>query len=433
MANFQTGLYHPSFLSLKVDTYINFDNIRELDDSVKAVYFHEYTHFLQDITTAFGLNNMWQTYDRIRQVIYEAQNCKEDLVIPMNSKTVVAQYDLFKARESILGDKGIKELVGANRDISVVDVTIDEDENIERVLPNGKIKILRVKLQSENEDLYDYSFGASAVMESMAYLMEQKFGIIETGNLFPYCSVKKLASYVCERISLNDEYIFALCDIALMSNYPGINLYLILLEIRNKDFYPNCSKDIYTFGNEVLKENGWNILKEYEISKQEFLLIFNQIYNLKEFEPTRIWLNTLIEESFEFRKNNIAFLLDLFIDKPFGNNWEMCVSKLGFPEMHNAESKRWFSAPLDLRDIEDSIHPIFLLAFWQLEDTLLSGQTSCKLISFCSESNQKDFVDDNCRVAPWKKFNKEKLCSFCSLWGSFGLHKKNIIQIKLVK
>jgi len=58
------------YLGLSID----FSNIQNLQPEAQALYFHEYVHFLQDITTTFGLSNSWNTYDRIRQIISLLRN-----------------------------------------------------------------------------------------------------------------------------------------------------------------------------------------------------------------------------------------------------------------------------------------------------------------------------------------------------------------------
>ena len=66
LESFKRGSYSPSFFKMEVLTTHSLSNLTELPPEVFATFFHEYLHFLQDITTTFGLINATMQVDRMK-------------------------------------------------------------------------------------------------------------------------------------------------------------------------------------------------------------------------------------------------------------------------------------------------------------------------------------------------------------------------------
>lgn len=62
------GLYSSSFLKMYLNTDENLENIFALSDPTSAAFLHEYVHFLQDITTIYGLQNSVHVVQYIKYV-----------------------------------------------------------------------------------------------------------------------------------------------------------------------------------------------------------------------------------------------------------------------------------------------------------------------------------------------------------------------------
>ena len=60
------GIYLPAFFFIKINTNESLIEIEKCKDRVKATYFHEYIHYLQDLFTLFGLRNI----NHIVNVVY---------------------------------------------------------------------------------------------------------------------------------------------------------------------------------------------------------------------------------------------------------------------------------------------------------------------------------------------------------------------------
>ena len=80
--------YYPSFLFLSLDSPENIEDLlsEEFDERTEALFVHEYTHFMQDITTYSGLIEISTKLDRFKWAVREASKQKE-LNIPFHPDT----------------------------------------------------------------------------------------------------------------------------------------------------------------------------------------------------------------------------------------------------------------------------------------------------------------------------------------------------------
>lgn len=263
----------------------------------------------------------------------------------------------------------------------------------------------------------------------MAYLLEKKFYNFYDPTDYPYNAAKLLAQYVCPKMAFNEEFIFTICDAALSSSYPGLLFYLCLLEIRQRDFNPKSSVELHHFCINVIEDRGWNIHGYFELSKNALSGILDALFKGEYIDHTREWFKYLIINGHNLRTKNPLFMLKLYThEDTFSGPWEDFVFKMGFPHIVDAKNNRFFPGPIPLKSIEDKIDPIYLIAISQLQDTLLSKSSRCKLEELCLASNQKIHVNDNCRNAPWNKCSEKELCAFAALWVNYGLNEKEIIK-----
>lgn len=426
--NDQLGIYRPSYLRIKINRPVDFSSLKNLPDDIKATYFHEYTHFLQDVTTPSGINGMWNTYDRIRQVIAFVQKTVGDIQLPIKISDVEKESDHFKAMQEIRRSYGLKYPYTDDGSFVVTGLKLITKPAMEKVVPGYRIRFVELLLENKQDQKYAYNFGSDAITESMAYLLEKRFYKSEPAVSFPYCSAQLLADFVCKRIAQNEEFLYTVCDVSLLSTYPGWMFYLILLEIEQQNFIPKCSEELFDFGVKVMEERGWKIWDDFAKSREALNIIVNNLCGIKELGPTRLWLKTIVNAGYNLRLKCPYFMIGLYKDEnTFGKCWEAVVATLGYPEMHDSENNRFFSPPLALKNLQNEIHPTFLLAFWQLHDLLLRNQLKCNLIDVCKQSKQKDYVNENCEKAPWLQADQELFCVFAALWVMFGFNKKKVI------
>jgi hypothetical protein len=330
--------------------------------------------------------------------------------------------------KAIKGDFNIPNTNWENGTHKVVKVKFESNPFLKILHPDQDIPIVKLTLENNFGKAREYLFGAAAVEESMAYLLEKKFYNFYDPPDYPYNAAKLLAQYVCPKMAFNEEFLFIICDAAMSSSYPGLLFYLCLLEINQRGFNPSSSARLHHFCLNVIQNRRWDIHVYFDNSKNALLGILDTLYQGEYIEYTREWFKYLIANGHNLRTSNPLFMVDLYNNEDtFTGPWEDFIFKMGFPHIVDSKDQRYFNGPIPLKDIENKIDPIYLIAISQLHDTLFLKSTKCKLEEVCVASNQKEHVNDNCRNAPWNKCSEATLCAFAALWANYGLNKMEVI------
>src|SRR5260221_14717441 len=64
------GFYAPSFFRMYINTDESLENMDAWSIQTSAAFLHEYVHYLQDLTTTYGLMNISYIVDFIKTVTY---------------------------------------------------------------------------------------------------------------------------------------------------------------------------------------------------------------------------------------------------------------------------------------------------------------------------------------------------------------------------
>jgi hypothetical protein len=424
------GGYVPSYLLIKIYTEAPLTEIKNLDVKDQRVFIHEYTHFLQNISGGFGHSHIWNTYDRLRQIIAGLQKTEsKQLHIPIKNGIVEEQKLFLKVMSSIEGSYAVKEIDDASANI--VSVELYKDQSFEKLHPNTDITFLRLQLKDSEKRESFYYFGESAISETMAYLMETKFFGPSAINNFPYRACQKLGEWMQSEITKNEEWLFAICDLALLSNYPGRIFYQVLLEMEQDNFQPKNAEEIYEYGIGIIDKMGFDIWKDFEKNKNGAIHVMKDLFNNSIFKQTLEWFNYILETGFQGRYQNPLFMLDLYREvAPFEGFWNNIYVQFGTPQLHNSLSERFFRAPYSLKDLELEIEPLFLLSLQQIHDTLIKGNYKCVLLECCRRSTNGLETDYRCVNGPWERANDELGCAYAVLWVGYGFQEKEIIVIE---
>lgn len=423
------GSFLPSYLLIKINTKDSLSNIRSLQKDDQAYFFHEYTHFLQNITTGFGHSHIWNTYDRLRQIISSQQkNGLPELQLPIDYNASETQRLFFRVMRAVSGSKHVT----ANTDddtCEIVSLMLVRDENFQKLYPDSNVFFIKTQIKDASGSTGDYMFGETAVSEAMAYLIETKFHVGAPFRNFPYRACKYLGKYLGTNFLSNDEWLFALCDIAMQSMYPGWMFYQILLEITQTGFNPGKTEDIYQFGETEILKHGMNIKNDFKAAKEGSIVVLKELFNQPFFNETLTWLLDIIEKGYEVRRMYPFFMLNLYREKDyFKGYWEDTIATFGTPQLYNYYSERFFRAPVSLSHIENQIEPLFLVCSQQVNNTLIGGKSDCELYTCCSSSKNGLVVDQRCHENPWERANDKMLCAYAALWASYGLNKKKVIM-----
>lgn len=430
--HFKFGAYVPSYLLMKINTPDSISNIKELRPEDQLTFIHEYTHYLQNITGCCGMSQIWSTYDQLRQVISnEQKNGEAEFSVPLSNDVIEKQKLFIRTLRTVSGSRYLSSSM-SDDSASIRNVRFVLDDNFQKLAPYAKTYFVEFDLIDAKGASEIYKFGDTAVSETMAYLMETKyFPISEEINNFPYRCCQKLGDWMKTDILKDNEILFALCDISLVSPYPGRAFYQILLEIVQKRISITNADEIYKFGEEVLQSIGFNIWDEFKNAKQGAITVLEEIFNHDIFKATVTWLKYILESGYQSRLLTPNFMLQLYRESnQYEGLWKNALAQFGTPMIYNYFEERFFSSPIELKQIETEIEPLFLIASQQVYNTLLKGynkdDNNCGLYRCCKKSPNA-VVDDRCIEAPWGRIKDEKLCAYAALWVLYGLSGKRMI------
>ena len=425
--HFVFGSYVPSYLLIKIRTVDPIDNIRDLIDADKAIFFHEYTHFLQNITGGFGHSHIWHTYDQLRQVVSEEQkNLSKIIKIPLSNEVMDQQRLFIRVMRTINGNKYVPEGID-DATASIESLKLVKDKNFDTLYPHAGMRFLNLHLKDENGNEGDYLFGDTAVSETMAYLIETKYFGESVFNNYPYRACRKLGERLQTDLLENDEWLFALCDVSLISNYPGRAFHQILLDMSQTGFVPNVAEDIYDYGLRLMYEKlKWRVWEDFEENKNGAIHVLNELTDYPIFKETVEWFKYILDFGYSERVAVPSMLLQIYREPDcFKGLWELAMARFGTPQIQNSVGERYFSAPLELKDKEEKIEPLFLLSLQQLNNTLIFGNSHCGLYKCCDKSPNVT-VDDRCKNSPWERAKDDNICAYGTLWRLYGFTKKNV-------
>jgi hypothetical protein len=430
--NMSYGKYLTSFFRIYIDTDIDLGHLKsdKLGDKEKGVFVHEYTHFLQNITSVFGLVHIWNTYDRLRQYIANIAKSEEmDLQLPLTGEIADQQRNLLIIRKMMEGDTRVPNHMN-DKETKITGHTYIKDEIYSQIYPDRpELLHLELELQDNIGVKIKYIFGEIAISETMAYLMEQKYYAGDPAPEYPYRVCQHLSEYLGTDLLDNNEILFALSDVSLLSAFPGKTFFQILKEMVDSGYVPKTAEQVFDYGISFLYRNGWQVFEEYEKNMDGAKYVITKLLPHQDMEETIEWIIYLLRAGFKIRKETPYVMIKLYREpKLFDGYWNNIMLQFGNPSLHNNSPIRYFKAPDDLSSIEDKIEPIHLLAVQEIRDTLIREKNKCELYSYCEKSKNGLKVDDRCLTSPWERAKDIRTCSYGALWKLYGLDNKNVIQ-----
>jgi hypothetical protein len=203
-----------------------------LDNDRVSILFHEYVHYLQNIATAAGYHSFRRALDGwrlFRETVGTNGTCAGSVSLTPERAEWIAQY-------LAIGDMFDGDVDVDLPDTFVVDsFDIDNVDAVPTTMPIGALTTLvtTVTLKGSAADLmganepYEYHFGSVAVMEGVAYELDQIVGRGASGKgtpkypspPFPYHVLRKLISHHLTNADIRS--ILRMGCLALMSNDPA--------------------------------------------------------------------------------------------------------------------------------------------------------------------------------------------------------------------
>lgn len=381
------GSYCPSFFNIQVNSCNDIYASSLLNSSV---LFHEYIHYMQDITTTAGYERLWNLLMKVNYLCLELQG-KSEVVIPYAIKN-----EAWKLNEEEEKDVDCHDDYRWTN-YKIVDIV--EKENKQVVL----------KIEAE-EGLHEVPFGAYQVEEIMAECCESTHPVYTPCNEYPYTLWEKFNDFFNCKLT---KYDFAkLSFVSLIHPCPGVIFYDILGGLK---FFKLEEMLELTFKRNVRHKR---MFRDYALASMKWLyggdfpgvfkwfrnsMIFNARYD--DYET----FIKLIGEPMLCPKSEFFYF--------FTNN--------GFPIVRDKQGNYGYGV-----EFEGDNDMYALVSLLSCVDMLL-GKSSlgCPLQTMCykfQKEEKKQRLSIDCAGTPWNYQHGDELCHFSKMWKSLGF--PNIVK-----
>lgn len=416
------GFFEPSLFHIHLAYDVKLDDWKNWPDEALFTYFHEYIHFLQDLTTTSGLYNIFVLDEYLKYAvnyIYDLPKGAFKVPVPVaNSGNNVLNNLIVLA-----GTRNSNNKLNEYQEATLA-ITGRANTNNKMVTLDGQnINLAEITVPTNYGDI---RLSGREIRESMARLGQKIAYRKELANNvvtlsqpnYPYKVVEQLSAYYNSPLIHNDEFLFALCDFALMYQHPA-KVLVQFLEITEQNpqltdyrmaiaFFRTCGQNVNGYGNTVSFD---------DLPKQTFALAYNGLrsrYKGFEHASLRNWFSEIMSKAIAIRLNTPFFMSDLVSQGNAKSNpyFEFFMNFLGSPLLTDDENRSYFynstKEKLKIRQLAR------LKAAGNILFTLNGDKFECKLYDYCKATGHCVNVD--CKNAPWKKAKLFCACPYGHLW-----------------
>ncbi len=442
----ECGSYLPGFFRMKLEFPFNESRfaLNNLPKRSQAAFFHEYIHFLQDISTFWALNNSYVYSEYIHlacNVIYRQPEGKA--LLPIKAA--------FDATNVAANQWVVKNTIGDYEEIDNLFIQKYKTKKVKCPFISPYVrKLTKVILHIQGNKKIE--FGARAIMEGMAYMIEKR---IAPGGRnpkeYPYLAAEYLAKFIYPEFADDDLRLIALCDTSLLFTQPGKIFVETLLYYKKTASLPSPEIIYQRFYNTPMLSMGQTsyLHKSYFdfatlVAERLKLYLNSTPYTFPiGLYGSLIGVQPLVaQECYDFRRaidNLIGFGIVIRQREPYfylklttggetsDNPWlRYAINTTGFPLIEDVNHD-YYKIPSSVitKDAMD-----FFFAIEQINNTFEKGQDICEMTEICGHSKGvQPPVDDRCYMAPWSRIGDTKLCPYAFLWKHWNLAKRQNVII----
>ena len=423
------GSYIPSFFEMNISTDSDDLSIDKLSNRDVTILFHEYIHFLQDFTTIYGLTAIYTHKEYISSVV--------NRIYKYGSKEFPVPFEIDDNNDNVLLNKYIyKFTLGDHSEIkkiTIKEITIKEITINNELLTNNFLKEIPSITLSVNNDDY-ITFGAIAIMENMAYIMERCCSpcSYKKSPEFPYQVAEKVAEFYSPEFAKDQYKVLALCDISLQSSNPGVFFVKVMKGIEEnrisfetpESVYDHLyTLDVYDYGT-LEQKTFLDAYKKRLIQIQHLLKEY--IKNMPMIKSYHKWIDGITNFSLKWRESDRYLLLNMARHQDLSTNryWANVIHEVGTPLMSNKKG-HYFKIPPHGSTKDMDVE--FFRAIREIESLFESGSVECSMYNWCKISNNKS-INNLCKRTPWKKSTEGYLCPYALLWRHWNLSNRTPIK-----
>lgn len=433
------GFFSPSFFRMHIDVDEDLSDLNNISQSAAATFFHEYIHYIQDISTTYGLLNIINVVNYIKaanEVMINGKLSKLEIPFKPSGHHKVIQVNREVDKYYLGSGIGLSNCT----DFKVY----HETNNIIADNKSHAVKRIIIEYKNHGGDVGKYSFGGYCISESMAYGIENFVypGELSQPPQLPYTSANIVVNAIYPDFGKDVMNVIALCDASLMLFNPGLYFYDMLIHMRDANWLPNSPAEVYGYveKNVVFNFNGKTTIKDlFEYIKPLAINSICDYFTVEEiFKDNKVWIKNTIENAGNFRLKLPEFLIDVTLIGDIKSNpcFAALLEILGTPFYTNQNQMGWFHSNLYQQGFD--LAPEYLFVIQQIYELLSrkweNRATLCTMLHYCQKSCEvrevDDYTDYRCRANPWDRSNDPDpdLCPLAAVWKTWGLQGKELYE-----
>lgn len=433
--NTTLGFYEPAVFHLHTIGKGKLNDMKRWNLQQKSTFLHEYIHFLQDVTTIQGLNNIFIRGEYIRYVTKLVKQQKNaDIHLPIDPLSADNNVDQnWLARKYTMGTNNSVEIILSYKKVQVL--TLIDSNNGKKIPVNGVL----VRCLDGNLQQVDILLGTLQMMEGMAKLIQEEIypTPVRYSPYNPYYIARDVADMIIPGLSSKSHVLIALFVLALQRSNPGYD-FVEYLEFKAKNGF-----DADTLTAEVVYRDLQRTIMHLPVGTLNYKdshdfyaggakdVMSEYLGGVWYWQNINRWFQTIIQEGTELKLNNPFLFQELAEggDITTNNIFMMLLREFGTPIVTNSSHDFGFIRPNSVLLTKRELINVY--AMMQVHQVFLSNGTyKCPLRKYCQNEPcgfRKQRVDIRCLTRPWERMKKWNRCYFNTWWYFKGFKDMNII------
>ena len=372
-------------------------NLLNLTLTDLGTFVHEYIHFLQNISTPWGVFAGIVRNNDIAEMVHSYENASE----------IKLPYGFIPSKEQLERRKWFQCSIGTCHSNDVIDRNIPtgfyfEDVSVLPVMMH-RVHFCYNTTSGENKELI---IGATIIKEAMAVMIQS---LVDTDLSehpdVPYNIIEILCYNHFNNIAGDKKKLIYLCYISLFSLDPG---YALLCELKKADLASQkTGKEIFDefiIGNVL--QNGARI----EISTFFNSIIDDYKKSLRGILPCELHFIEHALNSVKMNQENPPMITFLESDNFDANYIQKLIDWLGIPFLHTSDGTQYY--PKHPQDIHFAQDVVVLAGNAAMYEYLTSAHPISCPFSYMCDPDEYEYI---CDISPWSKKNCIFTCGLQSM------------------
>lgn len=414
------GEYNSTFFAMKIDSA---DYNDSMTDKEMSIFVHEYIHFLQSVTTLYGIEQIDREIIKLSKFVdWMKGQPQGDIIVPIKEDIFSPlTADNLAISNFTWGDSEIIEKIEIR--------TISTDEDSPKRFDNQR-SIVSVYLEINEDGIC--SFGAREIIEGMAYALESIITKDYTKSPdHPYSTALKVAKFIYPELIIDIRNFLVICDKSLLGSNPGFEYVSILRWLKEENYILKSPEDLFA------KLENWQTFDVEGPTHWSEVYISDTTRlaeNLKKllvddfFAGYWEWIDALFTHAINLRIYDPLFWIHIADGGYVRNNYcfQNIYSIFGSPIIETS-SNNYFVG--EAYGCTDTMSIIYFKAFQQILSMLSEADFCCKLKPWCGNPNNPVIVDISCKECPWNHpIQNNEFCTVAGIWHAFGLDGYRLVR-----